>query len=330
MANEIRILRSVGSTAPTGLAQGELAYVEASGTGDGRLYIGAAGATVEVVGGQYFIDIINSFTAFGTSMVTATDSAAGTALLDVATITVKGLAPILSNNAAQFLNGTGAYSTPAGGGDVSFDGGVAPADNALVRFDGVTGQIIQESAIIIDDSENVTGMGTLNTKTIANLVSTTDTGAASWTWIIDEDTMSSNSDTHVPTQQSVKAYVDSAVTGALTHKGGYNAATDTPALDTGSPVLVLGDMYTVTVAGTFFTEVLEVGDVLISDVDSIDAAALSDWTIVQKNLVAASATEAGYVTAAAQSFGGDKTFEGVSGDDATAILDSFVIDGGTF
>jgi len=91
------------------------------------------------------------------------------------------------------------------------------------------------------------------------------------------------------------AQLNAAVSGALTHKGGYNASTNTPALDTGSPTLVLGDMYTVTVAGTFFTEALEIGDVLIADVDSVDAAALADWTIVQKNLDAASDTVAGYV-----------------------------------
>ena len=125
-------------------------------------------------------------------------------------------------------------------------------------------------------------------------------GGAGWNWVNDEDTLSSDSDQHVPTQQSVKAYVDSAVTGALTHKGGYNAATNTPALDTGSPTLVIGDMYTVTTAGTFFTEAVEVGDVLISDVDSTDAALLSDWTIVQTNIDYASETVPGFIEIATQ------------------------------
>lgn len=39
-----------------------------------------------------------------------------TAILNLATTSVKGLAPILSNVATEFLNGVGAYSTPAGGG----------------------------------------------------------------------------------------------------------------------------------------------------------------------------------------------------------------------
>lgn len=42
--------------------------------------------------------------------------------------------------------------------------------NAVPRYNGVSGRVIKASGIIIDDSNNVTGMGTLNTRTIANLV----------------------------------------------------------------------------------------------------------------------------------------------------------------
>lgn len=355
MANQIQILRSVGNTAPTGLAQGEMAYVEASGTGDGRLYIGAAGSTVEVIGGQYFIDLLNSYdtdlptfsvpasttiTAFGATVTGAANSAAGTALFDLATASAKGLMPILSANAAEYLDGTGSFTVPAGGGDVAFNGGTVPADNALVRFDGITGKLIQESSIIIDDSENVTGMGTLNGKTIANLVSTTDTGSAAWTWIIDEDLMGSNSDTHVPTQQSVKAYVDTAVTSSLTYKGGFdptfNAGQGNPDLDTITSTT--GDFYTVTAAGTYSwttgSAILEVGDSLIAESDGV-LNDVADWTIVQNNLSAATYTTPGYVSATAagteQEFGGTKVADHFKGKtDGTATLDQFIIDGGTF
>ena len=253
----------------------------------------------------------------------------------LATISAKGLVPVLSNVASEFLNGTGAWSAPAGGGDVSWNAGTAPADNALVRFDGTTGQLIQESGIIIDDSENVTGMGTLNGKTIANLVSTGDTGSASWTWIIDEDTMSSNSVAHVPTQQSVKAYVDTAVASGVTYKGAFDptagAGAGSPDLDTITSEV--GDMYTVTVAGTYNwttgSAILEVGDVLIAEGDGV-LNNVADWTIVQQNLSAATISTPGYVSVGAQTFGGTKTFEDIAGNDAGATLDSFIIDGGTF
>lgn len=125
-------------------------------------------------------------------------------------------------------------------------------------------------------------------------------GFTGWNWVIDEDTMTSDSNIHVPTQQSVKAYVDTTVSSSMNYQGGYDANTNTPTLDTGSPSITIGDTYTVTAAGNFFTEAVEVGDVLIAEVTSSDAAQLSDWTIVQNNIGAASETEAGYIEIATQ------------------------------
>lgn len=105
--------------------------------------------------------------------------------------------------------------------------------------------------------------------------------------VIDEDLMTSDSDAHVPTQQSVKAYVDTevsnAVAGGVTYKGGYNASTNTPDLDTAPSGVLTGDMYTVTADGTFFTIAVVTGDVLIAEIDS--ASVEADWTIVEKNMI---------------------------------------------
>lgn len=409
MANTFRILRSVGNVAPTGLEQGELAYVEASGTGDGRLYIGAAGSTVEVVGGQYFIDLLNSYdtdlptfavpanttiTAFGKAFVGSADSAAATAQLDLATISVKGLMPVLSNVATQYLNGTGAFSTPAGGGDVSWNAGTAPADNALVRFDGVTGQLIQESQIIVDDTDNVTGMGTLSCDDItagnvtgdvirgnlnvaaansnltvndtffmgsngstapmlqfdandyielgrssdsftwviagvarltfttslaafsvpltatsfggiasANLVdkSATETIAGVWDFSANSTalTQTLGDDTkRLATTAFVQAAVADGVAGGVQYKGAYNASTNTPDLDTTPIATAIGDMYTVTADGLFFTEQVRTGDVLIAE--AVNATTLAEWTILERNLDNASETVAGIIEIATQ------------------------------
>lgn len=54
-----------------------------------------------------------------------------------------------------------------GGGDVVGPG--AATDNAVARFDGTTGQLIQNSVVIVDDSGNTTGVGTLNTSGLATL-----------------------------------------------------------------------------------------------------------------------------------------------------------------
>lgn len=212
------------------------------------------------------------------------------------------------NNDSGWTSNAGTVTSVTGGTGIDSTGGATPSlslnfseltdmtatitgSTEFILQDGVTESRKTANEIVLSAFNNDEGWEAND----PNTVLTTSTGAASWTWIIDEDGMGSNSDTHVPTQQSVKAYVDSAVSGGLTHKGAYDAATNTPALDTGSPTLSVGDMYTVTVAGTFFTEAVEVGDVLISDVDSTDAAQLSDWTIVQRNIDYATESTPGFI-----------------------------------
>jgi hypothetical protein len=113
-----------------------------------------------------------------------------------------------------------------------------------------------------------------------------DTSLTGNGWFLDEDDFLSDDATKAASQQSIKAYVASVVASTVTYKGGYDAATNTPDLDTSPSGVLTGDMYTVIVAGTFFTTDVEVGDVLIAEVDS--ASAEADWTIVQSNLDAAS------------------------------------------
>jgi hypothetical protein len=124
----------------------------------------------------------------------------------------------------------------------------------------------------------------------AGAVMEADTSTASMGFVVDEDDMNSDSATKLATQQSIKAYVDAEVAAAvaseMSYKGGYNASTNTPDLDTSPSGVALGDMYTVTAAGTFFTTAVEIGDVLIAEAAS--ATTEAEWTIVNKNLDAAS------------------------------------------
>jgi len=94
------------------------------------------------------------------------------------------------------------------------------------------------------------------------------------------------------TDAASKSYVDNSVTGALVFQGGYDAATNTPNLD--SPptgTIKKGFMWTVTADGLFFTEQLRVGDSVIAEVDS--PTTLADWTTVQGNVDLATLTTVG-------------------------------------
>jgi len=161
-------------------------------------------------------------------------------------------------------------------------------NNVLLGNDNGTGSNVQElsaadvrTILNVEDGADVTDATNVDA---AGAVMNSDTTTAAMNFVVDEDTMSSNSSTKVPTQQSVKAYVDNALTGGMNYKGAYNASTNTPTLDTGSPSVIIGDTYTVSVAGTFFSEAVEVGDVIISEVTGSSAANAANWTILQKNL----------------------------------------------
>jgi len=91
---------------------------------------------------------------------------------------------------------------------------------------------------------------------------------------------------------ATKNYVDTIATGLLEYKGGYDASTNTPDLDTATNIAIdKGDAYTVTADGLFFTEQVRIGDFIIAE-NAIAAGAggsLSDFTIVQSNVDLATA-----------------------------------------
>lgn len=95
---------------------------------------------------------------------------------------------IRNNSPAQALDVTGniAVSGTVDGRDIATDG---------TKLDGI------EAGADVTDAANVDAAGA---------VMNSDTSTASMSFVIDEDTMSSDSATKVPTQQSVKAYVDAA------------------------------------------------------------------------------------------------------------------------
>lgn len=110
-----------------------------------------------------------------------------------------------------------------------------------------------------------------------------DTNLTGNGWFLDDDTMAANDAQKVASQQSIKAYVDAQVgglAGAMTYQGGYVATADPNASAT------KGSTYTVTTGGTgaasYWSTALEVGDVIIAEIDN--PATQADWTVVSKDI----------------------------------------------
>jgi len=100
---------------------------------------------------------------------------------------------------------------------------------------------------------------------------------------------------------ATKTYVDNSAVGNLVFQGGYNAATNTPDLDSSpSGSIKKGWSYVVTAAGSFFTETVEVGDFLIAQQDA--PTALANWVTVQNNIGLATTTTPGIASFAAANF----------------------------
>jgi len=176
------------------------------------------------------------------------------------------------------------YTTAAANGTVtSSDGTNATIPAATTTLAGLLTGADKTRLDGIEDAADVTDATNV---AAAGAVMEDDTTTTDMSFVIDEDTMVSDSDTKIPTQQSVKAYVDGRVASSVEYKGGYDADTNTPDLEAGTGITI-GDMYTVTVAGTFLATVnLEIGDVLISEADTPTTA--TEWTVVNKDLDAAS------------------------------------------
>ena len=149
---------------------------------------------------------------------------------------------------------------------------------------------------------DVTGSGT------TSIATTISAGAVDFAMLNPTDVITeaegienNDNDITIPTSAAVKAYADSVIVGGLIYQGGFDGSTGfvtgtSNYLDSrGTQIAVnKGWTYTVTTAGTFYGEVVEVGDVLIAEDDlASGTGALTDWTTVQNNIGLASDTQVG-------------------------------------
>ena len=96
----------------------------------------------------------------------------------------------------------------------------------------------------------------------------------------------------------IASYIDSKVSsGPLTYKGGYDSKTNSPNLTVPGIAITKGSSYTVIAAGTFYTDNLEIGDLLIAELDiGIGNGSLASWTVIQNNVHSATTSVLGIVS----------------------------------
>ena len=122
-----------------------------------------------------------------------------------------GIAISNSGTTISIANTNAADITAVGAGDGLTGGGTAGA--VTLNVVGGTGITASANDISIDSTvATLTGTQTFTNKTLTSPVLNT---GVSGTAIKDEDNMVSDSATHLATQQSIKAYVDSSVTGVI-------------------------------------------------------------------------------------------------------------------
>ena len=189
-------------------------------------------------------------------------------------------------------------------------GGTGSGVKSTVTFTGTTGRIDvagsavgTAGAITIDLTDDVTIVDDL---TVGGVITQTQTGETNT--LSSPLNMGGSTGSVVPNKiLNVKTgtaatdgvnlgQVEALVAGLGSFQGGYNAATNSPALSGASNVAVgNGDFYVVTTAGTLFTKVLEVGDFIFANtnIPANSSPSESDYIFVisDANIAGAGATD---------------------------------------
>ena len=168
------------------------------------------------------------------------------------------------------------YSATGIIGDAGGMSGFAEADDLILIGDDSAAGAVKKAALV-DIPLDVLGVPNNNVALGNNKITGLATGTAG-------------------TDAVNLAQMQSAVAGVGVFQGGYNASTNNPALTGGSNVaLTQGDFYVVTQDGTFFTESLEVGDLIFANADiaASSTPSLSDYTVViqDQNIAGVGATD---------------------------------------
>ena len=276
MATVIQIKRSTGASAPTvsDLSEGELAYVQ-DRSNDGasaKLYIesvdSGGSAAIHEIGGKYYTDIVDGASptpsdfivgngaTSGGSLKLREDSDNGTNFValkspdtlgsDVTFVLPSGdgsANQVMATDGAGNLSFVSTTSTLAGASDSDIS---SPSSAQILVHDGsdsfdnvsISGDVTMTSAGVVSIGSNAVQVGNID-------------------FLVDEDNMASDSAVKVPSQQSVKAYVDSVATAAdLDFQGDSGGALS---IDLDSETLDIAGGTGVTTAGSGNTLTVNIG-----------------------------------------------------------------------
>ena len=296
-----------GGTGLTSYTAGDILY--ATGTSTlAKLAIGAAGKVLKVDGNGLpswatdsnaggtvtsigITETGNALTITNTPITTSGNiniAGAGTASqvilgnLTLGTLPVDGVTSVGSGAGLTggTITSTGSlavdYSATGIINDATGMSGTAESDDEILIGDDSASGAVRKAALV-DIPFNVLGTPNAAVNFGSNKITSLATGTAS-------------------TDAVNLGQLQSAVAGVGVFQGGYNASTNSPALTGGSNVaLTQGDFFVVTTDGTFFTESLEVGDLIFanSDISASSTPSLSDYTVViqDQNIAGVGATD---------------------------------------
>jgi len=113
------------------------------------------------------------------------------------------------------------------------------------------------------------------------------------TYVDTDVTLAADSDTKLPSQKAIKAYVDSSSGGGAKTLENFSAAANLFPTTYGGNAITAGDRWVITVAGTLGTQVVAAGDSIEAKIDA--AAVEADFAFFNTNVIVSSTTESGTV-----------------------------------
>ena len=195
---------------------------------------------------------------------------------------------------------TGSASDPKSG-KITLTGSDGSTD--IVTFVGTTGRVeiagnAGASTITVDLTDDVTIVDDLTVGGVITQTQANETNSFASPLDMNNNKLTEVKTGTLGTDGVNLAQVEALVAGLGSFQGGYNAATNSPALSGGSNVAVgNGDFYVVTTAGTLFTKVLEVGDFIFANtnIPANSSPSESDYIFVisDANIAGAGSTDGG-------------------------------------